>query len=123
MVDEDGVVMLGSEVEVAEVSGVLGCGNPKLLRPPILPHFHLDNVGIVRSTSRQSQNYDFAKMVSLSQRMRKLQTKLLAMRLGSGAYILPKDIKRIHMRFAPKLNNGHMGPRYLQPLRASETRC
>jgi large subunit ribosomal protein MRP49 len=48
---------------------------------------------------------------SLSQRMRKLQTKLLSIRLGSGAYVLPKDIKRIHLRFAPKINGGHMGPR------------
>ncbi|KAK5711121.1 hypothetical protein LTR15_012606 [Elasticomyces elasticus] len=50
-------------------------------------------------------------MVSLPQRMRKLQTKLLAIRLGSGAYVLPKDIKRIHMRFAPRIEGGHMGPR------------
>ena len=50
---------------------------------------------------------------SLSQRMRKLQTKLLSIRLGSGAYVLPKDIKRIHLRFAPKINGGHMGPRYV----------
>ena len=49
---------------------------------------------------------------SLAQRMRKLQTKLLSIRLGSGAYVLPKDIKRIHLRFAPKINGGHMGPRY-----------
>lgn len=50
---------------------------------------------------------------SLSQRMRKLQTKLLSIRLGSGAYVLPKDIKKIHLRFAPKMNGGHMGPRYV----------
>lgn len=43
--------------------------------------------------------------------MRKLQTKLLAIRLGSGAFILPKDIKKIHLRFAPNMNGGHMGPR------------
>lgn len=48
---------------------------------------------------------------SLPQRMRKLQTKLLAIRLGSGAFILPKDIKKIHLRFAPNMNGGHMGPR------------
>lgn len=51
-------------------------------------------------------------MVSLSQRMRKLQTQLLAIRLGSGALVLPKDIKRIHMRFAQYKKGGHMGPRY-----------
>lgn len=49
---------------------------------------------------------------SLAQRMRKLQTKLLSIRLGSGAFVLPKDIKKIHLRFAPKINGGHMGPRY-----------
>lgn len=46
--------------------------------------------------------------------MRKLQTKLLAIRLGPGAVVLPKEVKRIHMRFAPKINEGHMGPRYAQ---------
>ncbi|KAK1067717.1 hypothetical protein LTR74_006191 [Friedmanniomyces endolithicus] len=50
-------------------------------------------------------------MVSLPHRMRKLQTRLLAIRIGSGAYILPKDINRIHMRFAPRIEGGHMGPR------------
>jgi large subunit ribosomal protein MRP49 len=45
--------------------------------------------------------------------MRKLQTKLLSIRLGSGAFVLPKDIKKIHLRFAPKINGGHMGPRYV----------
>ncbi|KAK3070051.1 hypothetical protein LTR53_011120 [Teratosphaeriaceae sp. CCFEE 6253] len=49
--------------------------------------------------------------MSLPQRMRKLQTKLLAIRLGSGALVLPKDIKRIHLRFAARLEGGHMGPR------------
>ncbi|KAK5175729.1 uncharacterized protein LTR77_000868 [Saxophila tyrrhenica] len=50
-------------------------------------------------------------MVSLSQRMRKLQHKLIAIRLGPGALVLPKDVKRIHMRFGEKINGGHMGPR------------
>jgi len=53
---------------------------------------------------------------SLAQRMRKLQTKLLSIRLGSGAFVLPKDIKKIHLRFAPKINGGHMGPRYVTML-------
>ncbi|KAI5237924.1 hypothetical protein E4T43_07770 [Aureobasidium subglaciale] len=47
-------------------------------------------------------------MVSLLQRMRKLQT-LLAIRLGPGAAVLPKEISRVHMRFAPKIDGGHMG--------------
>ncbi|PSK40080.1 hypothetical protein B9Z65_8020 [Elsinoe australis] len=37
--------------------------------------------------------------------------KLLAMRIGPGALKLPKDVSRIHFRFAPKMYNGHMGPR------------
>ncbi|KAL1305212.1 hypothetical protein AAFC00_002130 [Neodothiora populina] len=49
-------------------------------------------------------------MVSLLQRTRKLQT-LLAIKLGPGAAILPKDISRIHMRFAQRNDGGHMGPR------------
>lgn len=51
---------------------------------------------------------------SLSQRMRKLQTKLLSIRLGSGAFVLPKDIKKIHLRFAPRMEGGHMGSRYVK---------
>ena len=51
-------------------------------------------------------------MVSLSQRMRKLQTQLLAIRLGSGALVLPKDVKRVHLRFHQFQKGGHMGPRY-----------
>ncbi|KAF7189833.1 hypothetical protein HII31_08940, partial [Pseudocercospora fuligena] len=54
---------------------------------------------------------NIANMVSLPQRMRKLQTRLSAMRIGSGALILPKEVKRINMRFAPRMNQGHMGPR------------
>ncbi|GAB7349211.1 hypothetical protein MBLNU459_g8137t1 [Dothideomycetes sp. NU459] len=69
-------------------------------------------------------------MVSILQRMRKVQTvnmpspplqhlrrltrratQLFAIRLGSGAAILPKDVSRIHMRFAQKIDGGHMGPR------------
>ncbi|KAI9820650.1 MAG: hypothetical protein M1827_005019 [Pycnora praestabilis] len=37
--------------------------------------------------------------------------KLLAIRLGPGAAVLPKDVARIHMDFAYKLNDGHLGPR------------
>lgn len=33
------------------------------------------------------------------------------MRLGPGAAILPKDIKRIHLDFAFKFNDGHFGAR------------
>lgn len=33
------------------------------------------------------------------------------MRLGRGAAILPRDVKRIHLDFAFKLNDGHFGAR------------
>lgn len=33
------------------------------------------------------------------------------MRLGRGAAILPRDIKRIHLDFAFKFNDGHLGAR------------
>ncbi|KAH0544847.1 hypothetical protein FGG08_001076 [Glutinoglossum americanum] len=36
---------------------------------------------------------------------------LLGIRIGPGAAILPKDVKRIHMEFAVKQNDGHLGPR------------
>ncbi|KAF2858328.1 hypothetical protein K470DRAFT_259919 [Piedraia hortae CBS 480.64] len=43
--------------------------------------------------------------------MRKLAGRLLDLRLGSGAVVLPKDVQRIHLRFAPRIEGGHMGPR------------
>ncbi|MCJ1485642.1 hypothetical protein MMC06_005817 [Schaereria dolodes] len=49
-------------------------------------------------------------MVTIIQRMRKLKT-LLAIRLGPGAAVLPNDVKRIHLEFAHKLNDGHFGAR------------
>jgi hypothetical protein len=64
------------------------------------------------TTALQLSSSPIAKMVGLPQRMRKLQTRLLAIRLGSGALILPKEVKRIHMRFAPHIEGGHMGSRY-----------
>lgn len=39
-------------------------------------------------------------------------SQLLAIRLGSGAAILPKNVSKVHMRFAAKIDGGHMGPRY-----------
>ncbi|KAF9634088.1 hypothetical protein BFW01_g4983 [Lasiodiplodia theobromae] len=32
-------------------------------------------------------------------------------RLGPGAAVLPKDVKKITMRFAPKIDDGHRGPK------------
>ncbi|KAL8728759.1 MAG: hypothetical protein Q9166_005191 [cf. Caloplaca sp. 2 TL-2023] len=36
---------------------------------------------------------------------------LYSVRLGHGAAILPRDVKRIHLDFAFKLNDGHFGAR------------
>ncbi|KAI4195270.1 MAG: hypothetical protein LQ350_007289 [Teloschistes chrysophthalmus] len=49
-------------------------------------------------------------MVSVINRTRRLRA-LYDIRLGSGAAILPKDIKRIHLDFAFKISNGHFGAR------------
>ncbi|KAL8768372.1 MAG: hypothetical protein Q9209_005406 [Squamulea sp. 1 TL-2023] len=37
--------------------------------------------------------------------------KLYSVRLGRGAAILPRDVKKIHLDFAFKLNDGHFGAR------------
>ncbi|KAI1139681.1 CI-B8 domain-containing protein [Hypoxylon sp. FL0543] len=50
-------------------------------------------------------------MVNPGKRMHILQAKLLALRHGQGAAILPPEITRIHMDFAMKWNEGHFGPR------------
>ncbi|KAK4139170.1 CI-B8 domain-containing protein [Dichotomopilus funicola] len=49
-------------------------------------------------------------MVNIGHRLRNLDS-LLNLRTGPGAAILPKDVTRIHMRFALRLEGGHMGPR------------
>ncbi|KAI0900451.1 CI-B8 domain-containing protein [Annulohypoxylon nitens] len=49
-------------------------------------------------------------MVNPGKRMHILQ-EILAIRHGPGAAILPPEITRIHMDFAKKWNNGHLGPR------------
>ncbi|KAL3417784.1 50s ribosomal protein mrp49 [Phlyctema vagabunda] len=49
-------------------------------------------------------------MVSVIKRMRHLRTKLLGIRLGPGAAVLPKEVTRIHMEFAVQ-TNGHYGAR------------
>ncbi|VUC22083.1 unnamed protein product [Clonostachys rosea] len=38
-------------------------------------------------------------------------TQLIDLKCGPGAAILPPEVTRIHMDFAFKLNNGHMGPK------------
>ncbi|KAJ5038110.1 uncharacterized protein L3040_006979 [Drepanopeziza brunnea f. sp. 'multigermtubi'] len=50
-------------------------------------------------------------MVGIVKRMRKLRTKLLAIRLGPGAAVLPPEVTRIHMDFARDIEDGHYGPR------------
>jgi hypothetical protein len=37
--------------------------------------------------------------------------QLLDIRVGPGAAIISSDVKRIHLNFARKMNDGHMGPR------------
>lgn len=37
--------------------------------------------------------------------------QLLNLKLGSGAIVLPNDIRELHLQFAPKINNGHAGAR------------
>ncbi|KAI0020402.1 CI-B8 domain-containing protein [Xylariomycetidae sp. FL0641] len=49
-------------------------------------------------------------MVNPGKRMHKL-SELLALRHGPGAAVLPPEITRIHMDFAQKWNDGHLGPR------------
>ncbi|KAI1753748.1 CI-B8 domain-containing protein [Xylaria castorea] len=49
-------------------------------------------------------------MVNPGKRMNILHA-LLALRHGPGAAILPPEITRIHMDFALKWNDGHLGPR------------
>ncbi|KAI0884732.1 CI-B8 domain-containing protein [Annulohypoxylon maeteangense] len=49
-------------------------------------------------------------MVNPGKRMNILQ-QLLSLRQGPGAAILPPEITRIHLHFAKRWNNGHMGPR------------
>ncbi|KAI4177341.1 MAG: hypothetical protein LQ343_000321 [Gyalolechia ehrenbergii] len=40
-----------------------------------------------------------------------LVAQLLTVRLGAGAALLPRDVKRIHLDFASKFNDGHLGAR------------
>ncbi|KAH9865292.1 hypothetical protein IAQ61_009239 [Plenodomus lingam] len=50
-------------------------------------------------------------MVELLKRMRKLHTRLLWIRCGPGALILPKEVSKISMEFNTKLYGGHRGAR------------
>ncbi|EWZ01867.1 hypothetical protein FOQG_02670 [Fusarium oxysporum f. sp. raphani 54005] len=48
-------------------------------------------------------------MRSLGERFNKLRAKLISLRCGPGAAILPPEVTRIHMDFATSFKNGHMG--------------
>ncbi|KAI9885106.1 MAG: hypothetical protein M1823_003117 [Watsoniomyces obsoletus] len=50
-------------------------------------------------------------MVGVAKRMTKLAA-LVELRTGPGAAILPPNVKRIHMDFAFKIDQGHRGPRH-----------
>lgn len=50
-------------------------------------------------------------MVNPGTRMNILKVKTLALRFGRGAAVLPPEITRIHLDFAQRWNDGHMGPR------------
>lgn len=82
-----------------------------LLRTPQPTHTLLLTRAFARSTD---------KMTGASLRMRSLQSKLLKARIGSGAVVLPKDIKRIHMSFAKPVTAAHIGPKWADP-RSSNT--
>ncbi|KAK4693577.1 large subunit ribosomal protein MRP49, partial [Lecanoromycetidae sp. Uapishka_2] len=49
-------------------------------------------------------------MANVAKRMKKLRA-LLDIRLGPGAAILSDNVKRIHLEFATKINDGHAGAR------------
>ncbi|RBR24113.1 uncharacterized protein FIESC28_03013 [Fusarium coffeatum] len=48
-------------------------------------------------------------MRSLGERYNKLHRKLVSLKVGPGAAILPPEVTRIHMDFATSFKNGHMG--------------
>lgn len=50
-------------------------------------------------------------MRSLGERLNLLRKKLINIRCGPGAAILPAEVTRIHMDFALRLKGGHMGAR------------
>lgn len=50
-------------------------------------------------------------MSRIGMRMNKLKSQLVSVRNGPGAAKLPSNVTKIHMEFAHRLNDGHMGPR------------
>lgn len=49
-----------------------------------------------------------SKLTTISQ-------QLLNLRMGPGAAILPPEVSQIHMDFAMRTHNGHMGAKYAPP--------
>ncbi|PTB79240.1 hypothetical protein M440DRAFT_1389275 [Trichoderma longibrachiatum ATCC 18648] len=50
-------------------------------------------------------------MRSLGERLNLLRKRLISIKCGPGAAVLPADVTRIHMDFAIHLKGGHMGAR------------
>ncbi|KAF2089889.1 hypothetical protein K490DRAFT_54323 [Saccharata proteae CBS 121410] len=50
-------------------------------------------------------------MVGMSQRMNRMKARLMQVRVGPGAALLPKNVQRITLRFAPDIRGGHGGPK------------
>ncbi|PUU83019.1 hypothetical protein B9Z19DRAFT_232910 [Tuber borchii] len=50
-------------------------------------------------------------MVSIKIRMFHLRSRLALIRSGTGAAILPPDVRKLGLTFAMKNADGHMGPR------------
>jgi hypothetical protein len=42
-------------------------------------------------------------------------TQLLAIKIGPGAALLPKNVQRIHMDFGVKIDGGNRGPKSVPP--------
>ncbi|KAF7449656.1 hypothetical protein A1F99_067050 [Pyrenophora tritici-repentis] len=51
-------------------------------------------------------------MVHPLKRMTKLHRKLLWIRFGPGAIVLPKEVSKISMEMSTKIYGGHHGARY-----------
>ncbi|KAF2760552.1 hypothetical protein EJ05DRAFT_288654 [Pseudovirgaria hyperparasitica] len=49
------------------------------------------------------------RMVSISKRMAKLKGKLLAIRIGNGAAIIPPELQMVYLRFSYSGQQGHIG--------------
>ncbi|KAG0128927.1 putative 50S ribosomal protein Mrp49 [Tuber indicum] len=64
-----------------------------------------------RSEHRKPQTKAPSKMVSMKIRMFHLRSRLALIRAGTGAAILPPEVRKLGLTFAMKNTDGHMGPR------------